>query len=113
MVLGDVDDEELGLRALRGGARGYLLRSELNTRLLVTTLGAAQVSHRTDLQLNSARQRARRREHVRGRGAAIVGTSGDLPSATSEKGRKKVPKPRGNSVAVSDSNLHAVKTGHC
>ena len=40
---------------------------------------------------------ARRREHVRGRGAAIVGTSGDLPSAASEKGRKKVPKPRGNS----------------
>jgi hypothetical protein len=39
------------------------------------------------------------REHVRGRGAAIVGTSGDLPSAASEKGRKKVPKPRGNSEA--------------
>ena len=41
---------------------------------------------------------ARRREHVRGRGAAIVGTSGDLPSAASEKGRKKVPKPRGNTI---------------
>ena len=41
---------------------------------------------------------ARRREHVRGRGAAIVGTSGDLPSAASEKGRTKVPKPRGNSA---------------
>ena len=34
---------------------------------------------------------ARRREHVRGRGAAIVGTSGDLPSAASEKGAKKFP----------------------
>ena len=43
---------------------------------------------------------ARRREHVRGRGAAIVGTSGDLPSAASEKGRKKVPKPRGNTVKM-------------
>jgi len=40
---------------------------------------------------------ARRREHVRGRGAAIVGTSGDLPSAASEKAPEKVPKPRGNS----------------
>jgi hypothetical protein len=46
---------------------------------------------------------ARRREHVRGRGAAIVGTSGergDLPSAASEKGQEKVPKPRGNSVGM-------------
>jgi len=44
----------------------------------------------------------RRREHVRGRGATIVGTSGDgdLPSPASEKGRKKVPKPRGNSAAA-------------
>jgi hypothetical protein len=33
----------------------------------------------------------RRREHVRGRGATIVGTSGDLPSPASEKARKKVP----------------------
>jgi hypothetical protein len=38
---------------------------------------------------------------VRGRGATIVGTSIDLPSPASEKGRKKVPKPRGNSVRVS------------
>jgi hypothetical protein len=44
----------------------------------------------------------RRREHVRGRGATIVGTSIDLPSPASEKGRKKVPKPiaRGNSVGI-------------
>jgi hypothetical protein len=42
----------------------------------------------------------RRREHVRGRGAAIVGTSGDLPSAASEKGRTKVAKPRGNSAVA-------------
>jgi hypothetical protein len=40
-----------------------------------------------------------RREHVRGRGATIVGTSGDLPSAASEKAQEKVPKPRGNSSA--------------
>ena len=43
---------------------------------------------------------ARRREHVRGRGAAIVGTSGDLPSAASEKGPERVPKPRGNIIIV-------------
>ena len=43
---------------------------------------------------------ARRREHVRGWGAAIVGTNVDLTSAASEKGRTKVPKPRGNSGEV-------------
>jgi hypothetical protein len=41
------------------------------------------------------------REHVRGRGAAIVGTSGDLPSVAPEKGRKKVAKPRGKVVILS------------
>ena len=51
---------------------------------------------------------ARRREHVRGRGAAIVGTSGDLPSAASEKGRKKVPKPRGNSVRPAVQGVQSI-----
>ena len=46
-----------------------------------------------------------RREHVRGRGATIVGTSGDLPSPASEKGRKKGAKPRGNSVIMYSAEL--------
>ena len=59
VVISDVDDEAAALKALQGGARGYLLRSEASTRLLVTTLGAALESHRMILQLNTARERAR------------------------------------------------------
>ena len=59
VVLSDVDDEAIALRALQSGSRGYLVKSELNPRQLVTTLGAALESHRMILQLNSARERAR------------------------------------------------------
>jgi diguanylate cyclase (GGDEF)-like protein len=59
VVLSDVDDESVALKALQSGARGYLVRSELNPRLLSTTLGAALESHRMILQLNTARERAR------------------------------------------------------
>jgi diguanylate cyclase (GGDEF)-like protein len=59
VVLSDVDDEAIALRALQSGSRGYLMKSELNPRQLVTTLGAALESHRMILQLNSARERAR------------------------------------------------------
>jgi diguanylate cyclase (GGDEF)-like protein len=59
VVLSDVDDEGVALKALQSGARGYLVRSELNPRLLITTLGAALESHRMILQLNTARERAR------------------------------------------------------
>jgi diguanylate cyclase (GGDEF)-like protein len=59
VVLSDVDDEAVALKALQNGARGYLVRNESNTRLLVTTLGAALESHRMILQLNTARERAR------------------------------------------------------
>jgi len=59
VVLSAVDDEAIALRALQSGSRGYLVKSELNPRQLVTTLGAALESHRMILQLNSARERAR------------------------------------------------------
>ena len=59
VVCCDVDDEAVALRALQNGARGYLVKSEANTRMLVTTLGAALEAHRMILQLNSARERAR------------------------------------------------------
>jgi predicted signal transduction protein with EAL and GGDEF domain len=59
VVISDVDDEVVALRALQNGSRGYLLKSELNPRLLLTTLGAALESHRMVLQLNNARERAR------------------------------------------------------
>jgi len=59
VVIGDRDDEVFATRALRMGARAYLRRAELNTRLLVTTVGSALESHRTILQLNATRERAR------------------------------------------------------
>ncbi|MGH0031474.1 MAG: putative bifunctional diguanylate cyclase/phosphodiesterase [Myxococcota bacterium] len=59
VVISDLDDESVALKALQNGARGYLVRSESSTRLLVTTLGAALESHRMILQLNTARERAR------------------------------------------------------
>ena len=59
VVMSDLDDEAVALRALQNGARGYLVRSETSSRLLVTTLGAALESHRMILQLNTARERAR------------------------------------------------------
>jgi diguanylate cyclase (GGDEF)-like protein len=58
-VLSELDDESFALKALQTGARGYLVKSEVTTRLLVTTLGAALGSHRTIIQLNMARERAR------------------------------------------------------
>ena len=59
VVLSELDDEAVALRALQNGARGFMVKQELNPRLLVTTLGAALESHRMILQLDSARERAR------------------------------------------------------
>lgn len=59
VVLSDLDDEAIAIRALQNGARGYLVRSDTTARLLVTTLAAALESHRMILQLNTARERAR------------------------------------------------------
>jgi hypothetical protein len=53
-----------------------------------------------------------RRERVRGRGAAIVGTSGDLPSPASEKAQGKVPKPRGNSEMNTELIVRLKMRGH-
>ncbi len=59
VVMSDLDDESIAIRALQNGARGYLVRGETTSRLLVTTLAAALESHRMILQLNTARERAR------------------------------------------------------
>ena len=59
VILGEVDDEALSVQALQTGARGFLLMSEARTRLLTTTLYAAQGTHRTILELNQAREQAR------------------------------------------------------
>ena len=59
VILSDVDDEALSVQALQTGARGFLLMSEARTRLLTTTLYAAQGTHRTILELNQAREQAR------------------------------------------------------
>jgi len=59
VVFSEVSDEATALRSLQAGARGFVVKSELNTRNLVTALGAALESHRMILQLNTARERAR------------------------------------------------------
>jgi diguanylate cyclase (GGDEF)-like protein len=59
LVLSNADDETLAAQALQMGARGFLLLSEANTRLLTTTLCAARGTHRTILELNQAREQAR------------------------------------------------------
>lgn len=58
VVIDDRDDELFATRVLRMGARAYLGRAELNTRLLVTTVNSALESHRTIMQLNATRERA-------------------------------------------------------
>jgi diguanylate cyclase (GGDEF)-like protein len=58
-IMSEIDDEAFALKSLQTGARGFLLKSEATTRMLVTTLGAALGSHRTIIQLNMARERAR------------------------------------------------------
>jgi diguanylate cyclase (GGDEF)-like protein len=59
VVLADRDDEALAVECIHGGARGYILKSELSSRLLVTTLAAAVGIHRAILQLSEARERER------------------------------------------------------
>ena len=59
VVLSELDDEAVALRSLQNGSRGFVVKEELNSRLLVTTLCAALESHRMILQLDSARERAR------------------------------------------------------
>ena len=59
VVMSDLDDEAIAIRALQNGARSYLVRADTTSRLLVTTLAAALESHRMILQLNTARERAR------------------------------------------------------
>jgi diguanylate cyclase (GGDEF)-like protein len=59
VVIGEDPDEASALRALREGASGYLLRSELRPHSLVTTLAAALENQRTVLQLSIAREHAR------------------------------------------------------
>lgn len=59
IAIGDADDEASALRLLREGACGYLTRSELTSRRLVTALAGALESRRTLLQLSIAREHAR------------------------------------------------------
>ena len=59
LILSHVDDEALAVQALQTGARGFLLMSEAGTRLLTTTLCAAQGTHRTILELSQAHEQAR------------------------------------------------------
>jgi diguanylate cyclase (GGDEF)-like protein len=59
IALGTRDDESTAVRALQRGARSYLLRTELDTRRLVTAVESALSIQRTLEQLSAARERAR------------------------------------------------------
>jgi predicted signal transduction protein with EAL and GGDEF domain len=59
IALGTQDDEATAVRALQGGARSYLLPSELDTRRLVSAVESALSIQRTLEQLSAARERAR------------------------------------------------------
>jgi diguanylate cyclase (GGDEF)-like protein len=59
VVLADDGDEMVALRTLEDGARGFLVMRELTTRSLVTAIASALANRRINLQLDSARERAR------------------------------------------------------
>jgi len=59
IVLGDGDSEQLALRAVEAGARGYLVRSALSQGSLVWSLFHAIRNQRMFVELNIARERAR------------------------------------------------------
>jgi len=59
VMLADDGDETVALRALENGARGFLVMRELSTRSLVTAIASALANRRINLQLDSARERAR------------------------------------------------------
>ena len=59
VALADDGDESVALRALQNGARGFLVIRELCTRGLVTAIAGALENRRMNLQLDSARERAR------------------------------------------------------
>jgi diguanylate cyclase (GGDEF)-like protein len=59
VALADAGDESAALSALQRGAHGYVVADELSTRSLVAAIATALENHRTILQLESARERAR------------------------------------------------------
>ena len=59
VVLGDGDSEDLALRAVEAGARGYLVRCSLSRGALVWSLLHAIRNQRMFVELNIARERAR------------------------------------------------------
>ncbi len=72
VVLTGLDDEEIGLAALREGAQDYVLKGELSPRSLVRTIRFAI--------------ERKRGEEARGRLAAIVESSGDAIVSVSLEG---------------------------
>src|SRR5690606_36944181 len=59
VVAVDSDDEALALRAVEGGARGYLVKSAVTPGSLTWSLHHAMRNQRMFLELNIARERAR------------------------------------------------------
>lgn len=118
VVLSDFDDEEAALKTLQNGARGYLVTSELNPRLMLTTLGAALEGHRMVLQLNAARERARHiATHDQLTGLANRSLFNDrlsLAVSAARRGRQKIAVmflDLDGFKAINDSLGHAVGDG--
>ena len=72
VVLTGMDDENLGIQAIRSGAQDYLIKSQVDSRLLMRTIGYAQERHRLEVvranlteQLREARDELERRVHER------------------------------------------------
>lgn len=68
IVLTGQDDEALGIQAIRGGAREYLVKGQVDSRLLVRTIAYAEERHRLEAararlteQLREARDELERR----------------------------------------------------
>src|SRR5690606_4739260 len=59
VVLAESDDENLAMRAVDVGARGYLVKSQIGPGALLWTLHHAVRNQRMFLELNIARERAR------------------------------------------------------
>ena len=69
VVFTGLDDEEMGLRAVQGGAQGYLVKGEADPRVLSRSLRHAIERHRMVAEL----EMARRREHHMATHDALTG----------------------------------------
>jgi signal transduction histidine kinase len=85
VVLTTLDDEALGLEAVRGGAQDYLVKGQTDRRLLLRSIGYAIQRHRTEQEL--ARYRDGLEDLVAQRTASLAQTNEALQQQVSERMR--------------------------